>query len=118
MIPDLERLKKLIVDFGDDDRDAVNSLEYRLQEAIAKEELQTHLVIQDLRKQMESDVAAINILLTTKYSKDLPDRERDYLLDNKALYQRFIEALGGESGREEIERQIKDYLANAHAQLL
>lgn len=114
---DLAQLKKLVADFDDSDRELVNGLEKQLEEAVARDDLAKHVTIVAFRDYLESEMKMIDLLLLTKDVRDLPDRERQYLLDKKRLYERFNEAFGGESQRPVIEAQIQDYLRNANAQL-
>jgi hypothetical protein len=89
----------------------VISLEKRLKEALAAEKLSEHFVIQDFRKGLESEIQAIDALLLTRMPKELTDRERVYLLDKKALYERFFEVFGGNRTKS-IELEIKNYLSD------
>lgn len=117
MSHDLKQLKALVVDFEDSDRELVRSLERQLQEAIARDELAGHVSIVAFRESLELEIKAIDALLLTTDVRDLPDRERQYLLDKKRLYEKFGEAFGVDSKRKEVERQIADYLFKANAQV-
>lgn len=115
---ELDQLKRHVIDFDNTDgsMEEVTRLERRLKEAIAGEELSKHFVITDFRKGLEIEIQAIDTLLLNQGPKDLPDRERQYLLDKKALYERFFDAFGGESRRKSIEQTIKNYLDHVRTQ--
>jgi len=114
MIQELDQLKRLIVEFDSDSLQRVAQLENSLLEAIAADDLAEHLTIKEFRKSLESEIRVIDIILTTKYSSDLTDRQRDHLLDKKELYNHFFELFSGQR-RAKAEKAIKDTLNNAQS---
>jgi hypothetical protein len=114
---DLEQLKKHVIGFDNDGSfEMVTRLERRLEQAIAGEQLSQHVCIVEFRKGLELEIDAIDHLLKTQYPKDLSDRERQYLLDKKGLYERFKDAFGGQAQVKSIEHTIKQFLDHVRNQ--
>lgn len=113
MMPELNELKRIVAGFDNDGSfERVTSLERALQEAIAADNLAEHVTIKAYRGSLESEIRAIDTLLTTKYSKDLSDRARDHLLDRKELYTHFLNLFSGKQTAK-AEKAIKDQLKYA-----
>jgi hypothetical protein len=108
-----EHLKKKIQSVRDEyDEDSQRIMDKwltDLSEIEGIKELSSHMVIQSFMSRLRTQIEGINRQLQEKKSKDLPDKERDGLLDRKILFQNFISIFEGIEAREaSILRSIED----------
>jgi hypothetical protein len=93
-IPVLEKITKLktrLYGADQDDLSQVDQWERDAKTALITDNLQEHEGIKIIIDQFISDIKDIDEVLTTAYSVELSDKDRDRLLDNKKFIQKFID---------------------------
>lgn len=111
-----EKIGKLIKKFregGADSQDVstLESWEGEAKRLFLLKSLKDHDGVKYLLGIFTSDVKKIDELLKTSYSKELPDKERDRLLDRKALAEKYLNLLVPvESELEQLEAKIDEEL--------
>ena len=113
----LEKITKLLNFFKDNKGDtqdvgAIVSWEEQAKRLFLLKNLKEHDGIKYLLEIFEGEVAKINEVLKNSYSKDLPDKERDRLLDRREMAQKYLDLfLPVEEGLEKLEETLDDELS-------
>src|SRR5438034_8955995 len=86
---DIERMKATFLDHQPFQQ-MMDNLEERLKNAVDREELANHPIIQELVQNLRSQVAGIKTRLETEKSDTLSEKQRDGLIDLKRVYEKLI----------------------------
>lgn len=114
--PLLDKIKDLKEKlFGADagDHAIVDEWNKAAKQALITANLQKHEAIQMIIEKVEGDIAEIDDVLTTAASVDLPDSDRDRMLDVKKFYQWFLDLFTTAQSTiseidDAVENQLKD----------
>lgn len=106
MHPLLEKIQSLRDRFKDpafaEDVKQITEYENQARELISREELVSHPILQVLIQKLSTDIIKMDEALVSYDSEKLSDKQRDRLLDKKALYKEFLTFFDITSLREEI----------------
>lgn len=90
LLQKLDRLKKAFQEGDDSSQWTIGEWEEQAKTALLKDNLLEHDGVKMIVSHITQEVADINEVLISTSSKDLPDTDRDRLLDIKKFYSWFL----------------------------
>ncbi|MES2224987.1 MAG: hypothetical protein V4478_03295 [Patescibacteria group bacterium] len=90
LLEKITQLKAKLFGADQDHMDTVLEWERQAKEALINDDLAGHEGIQRIIAKITEDIADIDSILHTGYSKDVSDGDRDRMLDMKNFYQWFL----------------------------
>lgn len=108
----IERLKQKFAAADAANLATIAGWEEQVKQALIVADLGKHQAIRDFLAHLEEDIRDMRSLLESADSSQLPDKQRDRVLDRKALYERFANLFHiAQSNLDATMKEIEDNLS-------